>query len=152
MKENLEALNRFFLRVGFETCLLIMNIGTLMHGLILLVLGLVIKPLFRKCARLHKFLHGLTSVAILLRFFIQTYFDFILLSMVNISTAEWSSGTHGAVIYSNLFSIFSFIACILMPIVLICRYMKKDDWNKADFKERYGPLIEGQRVEQLQVE
>ena len=117
------AFNENFKEAEHDSTLFITSFGTPFYVLKLMLLILLLKRLFKNCPKVLKKLHKLASRNILIRFFLQTYYDINLYAMINLATADWSP-ERAVITYSNILSCIVLACSILVPFILVMIHIK----------------------------
>ena len=83
---ELEPYSTFFERLGHESTLFIDNIGVPIYVLCALLIGQLLKLLFIRIPFIERRLDKFTNVNILQRYYLQTYYDYALYSMIEVAS------------------------------------------------------------------
>ena len=77
----------------------------------------------------------------------EGYFDFVLCALLNLKELDWSND-FPMVTTCNIIAIIFIVLCCVLPIFILIQYARKvDDWNREEFKARYGTLLENSNLE-----
>ena len=77
----------------------------------------------------------------------EGYFDFVLCALLNLKELDWNND-FPMVTACNILAIIFIVLCCVLPIFMIIQYARKvNDWNREEFKARYGTLLENSNLE-----
>ena len=153
-----EALSLNFQQAGYDTELLIPNLGTLFYLLVfqLCLYGLhfIMLIIARSCPKLKKATQILGNYIYWngsLRLMIEGYMDIVMATCLNLSHFEWN-GDVAVNVTSHTVAVFFFVAAVVFPVCLIiylaCNMAR---WNDEAFQARNGTLLDGVNLERKEV-
>ena len=77
-----------------------------------------------------------------IRFFVEAYFDFMMLTAINLQHADWQT-PFVAVQYSNILSaILLAVTLLLSFLILVCYYKHRGLWTVPEFMRKFNTLIQ----------
>ena len=77
-----------------------------------------------------------------IRFFMEGFMDFTMFALMNLKHLDWS-GDFEIVTASNYLAIFLTSLTLALPIFMTIQYARNlNRWNREEFQEKYGALLE----------
>ena len=77
--------------------------------------------------------------------------DIALLSILNLNTLEWKSGSTSEA-YSYVLSVISIVLVSVLPLLfMVVLYRKMAVWNQEEFKKNFGALLGDANIEDLRI-
>ena len=147
---ELDSFSLNFMNAGYDSSLVLPNLGTLLFvlaGQVSLFFVFILVWILAKCCkrirntkeklRYYLFWNGT------IRIFMEGYLDFTLMSLLNIREIFWQENLLSVTI-CNYFAIVMTCLCGLIPIILFI-YLDSNikSWNEKEFRSSYGVLLEG---------
>ena len=151
---EMDAVSLNFQNAGFDTSLAIPSLGTLFYMLFTLIILVVVHIFILLLAKLWSKVSWLENKVCRylywngsIRFFMEGYLDFAMFAMLNIKEMDWEDDFI-LVKASNIFSIIILSFTLLLPIIMCFFWATKvQQWNKDEFKAKYGSLLDGSNSE-----
>ena len=82
-----------------------------------------------------------------IRFFMEAYLDFAMFSLLNIKTIDWGDDFI-ITVASNYISIILLTSTLVIPVIMCFFWAwSYKRWNKEEFIDKYGSLLEGTNME-----
>ena len=121
-----------------------MNFGTSQYIITVILLGTLLKCCLKRYPRIKNRLDRLVNSNVLVRLFIQVYYDLDIVAKVNIASADWSTN-NPTILFSNILSVIVIILDVILPIVINCIHLRYNwrKWASEEFIKRYGAWLEG---------
>ena len=87
----------------------------------------------------------------LIRLYMSVFQDLALLSILNLDTLEWKSGSSSEA-YSYILSVISIVLVSVLPLLFMAvLYRNMAVWNQEEFKKNFGALLGDANIEDLRI-
>ena len=144
-----EAFSLNFEAAGVESQLFLQNIGLIFYlvlvNIMFGVLHFLLIPvgrLFKVGKRLVDKLEAYLYFNGLIKFFMEIFFDVVLVASLNLQIADWETPFTAEEMSNNLSVVFIILVCGLPITYLLLVCMKPHEWANSKFQSRIGTVFD----------
>ena len=146
-----EPFNQLFKQNGYDSTLMISNAEPIMMQLyaflLLTVVALIISYFKAHCCEKMIRLSNAILWNGLIRLLMETYFELLLTSTLNVACGDWDNSDHNYRYSLNL-SYVVLTVCLIAPPSLSAFFIRRrDNWGDKQFTDKYGSLLQGTAVQ-----